>query len=304
MISRRLLVAVLLLTPAFAQEKPKTIAGPEKWEKEIAAFEAGDKASPPPKGEIVFVGSSTIRLWDLVGAEDDRAFSPYCWRTKLALAHKGLIDEPESRLGRYLARNWERVSLVGDESLVYWLRKLESEKRIPVLPVYLDSPMAAGALQFYRERADELDPELSHGGEGHRQACVFSTERMIVVETVEQSKAIMNARDTAIVIAASGMATGGRVLHHLASALPDKQNTVMFVGYQSAGTRGRLLCDGAKQIKMLGQVVPVAARIERLDSMSAHADADEILRLRRDDPAACHEALLAAAGTSLITCVA
>jgi metallo-beta-lactamase family protein len=81
-----------------------------------------------------------------------------------------------------------------------------------------------------------------------------------------------------IVIAASGMATGGRVLHHLAAALPDSRNTVMFVGFQAAGTRGRLLCDGAKQIKMLGQDVRVSARIERLDSMSAHADANEILR--------------------------
>src|SRR5205085_1362465 len=81
-----------------------------------------------------------------------------------------------------------------------------------------------------------------------------------------------------IVIAASGMATGGRVLHHLAVALPDSRNTVMFVGYQSAGTRGRLLADGAKQLKMLGGIVNVAARIERLDSMSAHADVDEILR--------------------------
>ena len=101
---------------------------------------------------------------------------------------------------------------------------------------------------------------------------------MTVVETVEQSKAIMKSAGPAIVIAASGMATGGRVLHHLAATLPDSRNTVMFVGFQGAGTRGRLLVDGAKQIKMLGQIVSVNAKIERLDSMSAHADAGEILR--------------------------
>jgi metallo-beta-lactamase family protein len=101
---------------------------------------------------------------------------------------------------------------------------------------------------------------------------------MTIIETVEQSKAVMASPAPAIVIAASGMATGGRVLHHLAAALPDARNTVMFVGYQSAGTRGRLLCDGAKQIKMLGQIVNVHATIERLDSMSAHADTNEILR--------------------------
>jgi metallo-beta-lactamase family protein len=164
------------------------------------------------------------------------------------------------------------------EEVIYWLQRLEEQKRIPALPVYVDSPMAAGALQFYHERIDELDPDLNHGEKGHRQVCAFCTTRMTVVDTVEQSKAIMKSTGPAIIIAASGMATGGRVLHHLAATLPDRRNTVMFVGFQAAGTRGRLLCDGAKQIKMLGQMVSVAAKIERLDSMSAHADANEILR--------------------------
>jgi metallo-beta-lactamase family protein len=141
--------------------------------------------------------------------------------------------------------------------------------------------MAAGALQFYAERLNELDPELNHGNAGQRQVSVFYTTRMKIVETVEQSKGVMHAAEPSIVIAASGMATGGRVLHHLAAALPDARNTVMFVGFQAAGTRGRLLCDGAKQIKMLGEVVNVAARIERLDSMSAHADVEEIMRWLR-----------------------
>ena len=90
---------------------------------------------------------------------------------------------------------------------------------------------------------------------------------MTIVESAEQSKAVAASREPAIVIAASGMATGGRVLHHLAAALPDAKNTVLFVGYQAAGTRGRSLCDGAKQVKMHGQVVPVAAahRADRLD---------------------------------------
>jgi metallo-beta-lactamase family protein len=164
------------------------------------------------------------------------------------------------------------------EEVIYWLQRLEEQKRIPILPVYVDSPMAAGALQFYHERIDELDPDLNHGEKGHRQVCAFCTARMTVVDTVEQSKAIMKSPGAAIIIAASGMATGGRVLHHLVATLPDSRNTVMFVGYQAAGTRGRLLCDGVKQIKMIGQIVKVAAKIERLDSMSAHADAGEILR--------------------------
>jgi metallo-beta-lactamase family protein len=164
------------------------------------------------------------------------------------------------------------------EEVIYWLKRLEEQKRIPVLPVYVDSPMAAGAMQFYAQRLNELDPELSTGLSGQRQVGTFYTTRMTVIETVEQSLGVANSREQAIVIAASGMATGGRVLQHLLKALPDDRNTVMFVGYQSAGTRGRVLCDGAKQIKMLGQVVNVAAKIERVDSMSAHADSNEILR--------------------------
>ncbi len=182
-----------------------------------------------------------------------------------AAARGGKIIVPSFAIGR-------------TEEVLYWIKKLEEQKRIPVMPVYVDSPMAAGALQFYNERIGELDPDLSTGADGQRQVSVFATERLTVVETVEQSKAVMMAPGTAIVIAASGMATGGRVLHHLLSALPDPRNTVMFVGFQGAGTRGRLLVDGAKQIKMLGQIVTVNAKIERLDSMSAHADAGEILR--------------------------
>jgi metallo-beta-lactamase family protein len=184
------------------------------------------------------------------------------------VARRGKLIVPAFAIGR-------------TEEVIYWIKKLEEQKRIPILPVYIDSPMAAGALQFYAERTNELDPDLNHGSEGQREVCAFCTARMTVVETVEQSKAIMNSSEPAIVIAASGMATGGRVLHHLAASLPDGRNTVMFVGFQSAGTRGRMLCDGAKQIKMLGQVVTVNARIERLDSMSAHADASEILRWLR-----------------------
>ncbi|MGE5243668.1 MAG: MBL fold metallo-hydrolase RNA specificity domain-containing protein [Betaproteobacteria bacterium] len=161
------------------------------------------------------------------------------------------------------------------EELLYWLRRLELAHRIPALPVYVDSPMAIGALKFYRARASELDPEMTSGA---REVCAFCTERLQTVDSVEQSKALVASHGPAIVIAASGMATGGRVLHHLEAALPDERNTVLFVGFQAAGTRGRLLVDGAREIKMHGQMVRVAARIDRIESMSAHADAAEIMR--------------------------
>ena len=106
----------------------------------------------------------------------------------------------------------------------------------------------------------------------------FATTRMTTVSSVQQSIELVASTRPAIVIASSGMATGGRVLHHLAATLPKPKNTVLFVGYQAAGTRGRLLVDGAKLVRIKGRDVPVAARIERIDSMSAHADAGEIMR--------------------------
>lgn len=161
------------------------------------------------------------------------------------------------------------------EEVLYWLKRLEDAQRIPRLPVYIDSPMATAGLQFYENRTAELDEALRPAA---RHVRALFTSQTITVSSVEESKQLVASRTPAIVIAASGMATGGRVLHHLEAALPDPRNTVLFVGYQAAGTRGRLLCDGAKQIKMHGQIVPVSARIERIDSMSAHADAAEIMR--------------------------
>jgi metallo-beta-lactamase family protein len=186
------------------------------------------------------------------------------------------------------------------EELLYWLKRLEDEKRIPILPVYLDSPMASSALAAYTSRVHELDPELRpeerddkaphdaaapHTAAARRRQamqerdmCVFCTERFRVIASPQESKSLTASRAPAIVISSSGMAEGGRVLHHLKAALPDPRNTVLFAGYQGVGTRGRRLVDGEKQIKIHGEWVPVAATIERIDSMSAHADAGEIMR--------------------------
>jgi len=161
------------------------------------------------------------------------------------------------------------------EELIYWIKRLEEERRIPVLPVYVDSPMAAGALRFYSDRADELDPEIRRA---ERSLCMFCTARMTTVSSVQQSIELVASRQPAIVIASSGMATGGRVLYHLAAALPHARNTVLFVGYQAAGTRGRSLVDGERAVRIKGHDISVAATIEKIDSMSAHADANEIMR--------------------------
>jgi metallo-beta-lactamase family protein len=161
------------------------------------------------------------------------------------------------------------------EEVIYALKRLEDANRIPVLPVFVDSPMAGRALQFYANRTEDLDPDVRPTARG---VTMFATERMTTVASPQQSIELVASNRPSIVIASSGMATGGRVLHHLAATLPSPKNTVMFVGFQAAGTRGRQLVDGAKQVRIKGRDVPVAARIERLDSMSAHADAGEIMR--------------------------
>jgi metallo-beta-lactamase family protein len=168
------------------------------------------------------------------------------------------------------------------EEVIYWLKKLEEARRIPVLPVFVDSPMAVEALRNYANRANELDADVQAArGEVSR----FCTMRFQLVSSPKQSAELAASTFTCIVLSSSGMATGGRILGHLKTALPAAHNTVLFTGYQAAGTRGRQLVEGATQVKIRGQLVPVAAKIELLESMSAHADAEELVRWLATFPA-------------------
>jgi len=161
------------------------------------------------------------------------------------------------------------------EEVLYWLRRLEQARRIPALPVYVDSPMAAEALRYYTSRVAELDPELRPTQKG---VLTFGSARFQTITSPQESKALTASSRNSIVISSSGMAAGGRVLHHLAAALPDPKHTILFVGYQAPGTRGRKLVDGASEVRIHGRDIPVGARIVKIDSMSAHADRGEMLR--------------------------
>jgi len=147
------------------------------------------------------------------------------------------------------------------QEVAWMLERLERQGRVPTLPVYLDSPLAIEATEIYAR----------HGA--YRMPTRYRFAR-----SPAESKALNDLTGPIIIISASGMATGGRILHHLARRLPDERTTVLLVGFQSAGTRGRLLEEGAREVKMLGQLIPVRARIERIDALSAHADRDDILR--------------------------
>jgi metallo-beta-lactamase family protein len=163
------------------------------------------------------------------------------------------------------------------------LRGLVADGRVPDVPVYVDSPMALAALEVYRdalgERTDpEYRPELLAGGDP------FDTGRLNLVPGPVESEALNDPAHPCIVISASGMATGGRVLHHLEHQLPHARNAVVLTGYQVVGTRGRALADGAHEIKIHGTYVPVRAEVVNIRGFSAHADSGQMVDWLRDAP--------------------
>lgn len=169
------------------------------------------------------------------------------------------------------------------QEIVYLIRELEDEKAIPVLPVCLDSPMAAAATTAYANRTEEQDED--YASVLARPQHPLRTHSMIACSSKQQSKQLNEASGARIIVSASGMMTGGRVLHHALRLLPDPNTTLLFVGYQAAGTTGRRILNGEREVKIMGQWVPVRCRIERIGSFSAHADWKEILRWLEGMPA-------------------
>ena len=162
------------------------------------------------------------------------------------------------------------------QEILYDLRGLEDVARIPSLPVYLDSPMADKATAIYARHTEEHDADARRAETAGGRP--FAPKNLRICKSIDDSKRLNDTEGPGIIIAGSGMATGGRILHHFVRRLSDERTTVLFVGYQAAGTRGRLLREGARKMKMLGQSVPVRAAIMASDAYSAHADQGEILR--------------------------
>ena len=163
------------------------------------------------------------------------------------------------------------------QQIMYYLRELEDQQRIPRLPVYEDSPMAISVTDFYMRHREDHKPEFVKEEEsGGRDP--LNMHEVHMMRSVADSKSINDVVSPCVIISASGMATGGRVLHHLAQRLPDSRNTVMLVGYQAVGTRGRALQDGAKVVNLYGQQVAVRAEIATIGQLSAHAGKSELLR--------------------------
>ncbi len=187
------------------------------------------------------------------------------------------------RLGEVIARTAARGGAVvipafavdRTEVILMALRELTQAGTIPEMPVYLDSPMARSALGFYVRAVAEGEHEILDSIVGHPE--VFDPGDLTITESVADSKEINHAKPPYIVISASGMATGGRVVHHLKRVLPDPNSSVILVGYQAHGTRGRRLLNGEDRVKIHGEYWPVKAEIASVPAFSVHADRSELL---------------------------
>jgi metallo-beta-lactamase family protein len=166
------------------------------------------------------------------------------------------------------------------QTLLYLMRDMKVRGIIPDLPIFVDSPMAQHVTEVFCRHIDVFDEEAKSVFRKTGK-CPVLCPNLEFVHTREQSQKINDMRFPAIIISASGMATGGRILHHLKYRLPDPRNTILFVGYQSVGTRGQILKDGAREIKIHGEMVPVRAKICSMEAFSGHADSAEILRWLR-----------------------
>ncbi len=161
------------------------------------------------------------------------------------------------------------------QELLFLLRELIEANELASLPIHVDSPMAIDVTQLYEAHREDHSPVIDALEKGGVNP--FSPPNLHFDKSVDESKQLNNAHYPMVIISASGMATGGRVIHHLERCLPDHRNTILFVGFQAAGTRGQAIQSGVKSVKMHGRNVSVRARVETIEGLSAHADYGEIL---------------------------
>lgn len=200
-------------------------------------------------------------------------------------------EKPKEALARIINESAKRNAPVlipafavgRTQEIVYLIRELEDEKRIPTLPVCVDSPMAAASTTAYSNRTEEQDED--YASVLARQQHPLRTHAMMTCSSKQESKRLNESQGARVIISASGMMTGGRILHHALRMVPDPEATIVFVGFQAAGTTGRRILNGEPEIKVLGQWIPVRCRVEKIGGFSAHADWREIIRWLTDMPA-------------------
>ena len=193
--------------------------------------------------------------------------------------HRGIEEQLAEAIGETIAAGGKVVipifAIERAQELVYYLGRLLRAKRIPSVPVFLDSPMAADVTEVFRRHRDCFDADTRRQVDAGEP--VLSFPGLSTVRTVEQSKAINNLKGPAIIMATSGMCTAGRVKHHLAQCLGRAECTVLFVGYQARGTLGRQILDGNREVRIHGRWLWVRARIMQINGFSGHADHNALL---------------------------
>jgi len=225
-----------------------------------------DPARPPACDYLMVESTYGDRLHGDVSSEDQMA---------------GIINQAIRRNGPILI---PAFAVGRTQEVLYLLRDLEEKGRIPVLPVVVDSPMAAQTTQVYNRWHEEQDEEYTSILAQKKHP--LRTGSMITASSREESKRVNEMHGTRIIISASGMMTGGRVLHHAMRILPDPNATVIFVGYQAAGTTGRRVQDGEREVKIMKNWIPVRCHVEKVEGFSAHADWKDVLRWLEGLPAA------------------
>jgi metallo-beta-lactamase family protein len=166
-------------------------------------------------------------------------------------------------------------ALERSQEILFYIKELLLDNAIPHLMVFLDSPMAARITEIFRNHQELFDDETKQMLSEHHSP--FDLAELKVTATSEESKAINHIKGTVIIIAGSGMCAAGRIKHHLVNNISRKESTIMFVGYQAAGTLGRIIVDGAKKVRILGEEYKIKARIVQIEGLSAHADRNEML---------------------------
>jgi len=247
---------------------------------EVTLSESGERRQLVFSGDVGNRRSLVLKPADPVGACDELVLeSTYGDRNLPPADHMQSLREI---IGRTIDRGGTVVipafSVGRTQELLYMIQKLREKNAIPDVPVYLDSPMSQKATGIYKNFADELKTEVQ-GGEWRSVGSAF---RFSTVESADDSMLLCMNTSPKIVISASGMLNGGRILHHLKMKLPDPKSTVLFVGYQVPGTKGALLKNHLGKIRIHHQMVDVEAEIVTIDTLSAHADSDGLVEWVRN----------------------
>jgi metallo-beta-lactamase family protein len=220
-----------------------------------------DPATPPSKADAL-ICESTYGDREHPGGDPAELLAQIVSRV---VKRGGSIVVPSFAIGR-------------TQTFMYYLRQLEDQQRIPRVPVYVDSPMALSATDLYLKHKEDYDEEFAREVGSDGKGDPLNVHEFHLTRSADESKAINNVKTPCIIVSASGMVSGGRVLHHLAQRLSDARNAVILAGFQAEGSRGRALQEGAKSLKLYGVDVPVGAEIVEMGQFSAHAGKSELLR--------------------------